>query len=528
MQQQNIGVSGGEFAFDSQRADESYKQQGSEYQVTGDLNEAYSAYKNADSVDPTDAEAAIYAEDLHITLTGSPFVTMVVGTAFDPNADPSDINAARSELQGVYLAQHHINSANLLPDGVKLRVVVLNSGINANGATIAANVLLQEMKNGNVQHFVGIIGWPELAQTHLALAVLKSSGLPFITPTASDNGLSSPGASVFRMVPLDSQQAQELADIAIKQMGATNVVVLSDPRDPVSSAMAVKFAGRVLADQTSVPLSEHSASYTSNADTSFTTIAQAAVTHDHANLIYLSTGQRGGDLDAINLAKAVISVSQTDGVPPPRILVDSRAYTPAFLGLGPSQEVARIDADLGTPLLAGAIYSDLYVETLASVQEWTSLKLPPTVPDLFSNQFSTQYGTPLSPDELPGPNATVILSYDALDMLMSATSVNIQKIKGKIKYPTVTGVRYNILAFTPAHPFIGVGGAISYDLLGNVNGDSPRTDSGPTRAIGVMGFVAFVSTPGDGQLASPEVKYIGGAFDPLCNQQPASCTVTSA
>ena len=530
MQQQNIGLSGGEFAFDTQRTDESYKQQGSEFLVSGDLTDAYSAFKNASSVDPTDAEAAIFAEDLNISLNRSPFVTVVVATAFDPNADPSNIDAARSELQGVYLAQHHINSAHLLPDGVKLRVVLLNSGVNTNGATTAVNALLQEMKNGNVQHFVGIIGWPELAQTQQALAVLRSSGLPFITPTASDDSLTSPQASIFRMVPLDSEQAQGLADIAIKQMGATSVVVLSDPRDPVSSAMADNFASRVQDDQTTVHLSERSSSYTSNANTNFTTIAQEAVTRDHADLIYLSTGQQGGDLDAINLAKAVVSASQAEGVLAPRILVDSRAYTPALLGLGSSQEVPAIHADLTSSLLTSAIYSDLYVETLANVQEWTSLNLPPTVSDFFSNQFSSQYDTTLSPDELPGPNATVILSYDALDMLALASSPNIQKINGngKMTYPTFTQVRYNVLAYTPSHPFIGVSGAISYDLLGNVNGDSPQADTGPTRAIGVMGFVAYVSTPGDGQLASPVVKYVGGDLDPSCNQRSTICTITPA
>jgi serine/threonine-protein kinase len=532
MQEYNIGLSGGEFAFDTQRQDQSYKQQGSENLVTGDLKDAYSAFKNAVGIDPTDAEAAIYAEDLRISLNRAPFVTVVVGTAFDPNADPSDIGGARSELQGVYLAQHHINSAGLLPGGVKLRVVVLNSGASVDNATRAADALLQLWKNGNQQHFIGIIGWPELAQTQQAQAELNSSGLPFITPTVSDNGLASPTASVFRMVPLDSEQAQSLADVAVQRMGATSIVVLSDPKDPVSSSMGVSFAIRALDDQTNVPLSEHPASYTSNVGTNFNSIAQEAVVHDHADLIYLSTGQQGGDLDAINLAKAVISVSQTAGVLPPRILVDSRAFTPALLGLGTSQEATTIRGEIVSPGSSaispggGAIYSDLYVETLANIQEWASLKLPSTAADTFTNQFSSQYGTTLSPDQLPGPNATIILSYDAFDMLAAATSPTIQKSKGRITYPTFTQLRTNILAFTPAHPFIGVSGAISYDLLGNVNGDSSRTDSGPTRAIGVMGFVPFVSTPGDGQLASPQMKYIGGAFDPSCAKSDNDCGLT--
>jgi ABC-type branched-subunit amino acid transport system substrate-binding protein len=522
VQQQDIGLSGGEFAFDTGRPDTGYKIQGSTYLASGDLAAARASFLQAVSVDPTDAEAAIFAEDLQISVQRSPFITVVVGTAFDPTGDPYDIAASRSELQGIYMAQKRINSAHLLPDGVKLRVEVLNSGLESTGATIAADALVAEIKAVNAQHLVGVIGWPEVTQTQLARSELKSTGLPLITPTASDDTMTNFGASLFRLVPLDSVQAQELADVAVKVMHVTSVVVVSDPKDALSSSMANSFTTRVLDDQTS-PINEYTAAYTSNISTDFTSIAQEAVSHDRANLIYFSTGKQGGDVDTINLAKAVISTSQADGVPPPRILVDSRAYTPALLGLGTSQDVDPISKVMYTGgIINSAIYSDLYVESLANVQEWSAMKLSSALSDAFDEQFSTLYDTNLSPDELTGPNATIILSYDALDMLVAASSSSVEKTGTHVVYPTLTEIRDGILAFTPSHPFIGMSGAISYDLSGNVNGDIPNSDNGPGRAFAIMQLVPFAKPLSDGQLASAQVAYVAGGF---CGQE-TTCTLS--
>jgi ABC-type branched-subunit amino acid transport system substrate-binding protein len=524
VQQQDIGLSSGEFAFDTGRPDTAYKIQGSTYLASGDLAAARDSFLQAVSVDPSDAEAAIYAQDLQISLQRSPYITVVVGTAFDPTGDPSDIVASRSELQGIYMAQKRINSAHLLPDGVRLRVEVLNSGLESSGATTAADELVAEIKAGNAQHLVGVIGWPEVAQTELARSELKSTGLPLITPTASDDTMKNVEASLFRLVPLDSVQAQELADVAVKVMHATSIVVVSDPKDALSSSMANSFTTRVLDDQTSVAIPEYPATYTSNISTDFTAIAQQAVSHDRANLIYFSTGEQGGDVDAANLAKAVVSASQAAGVPPPRILVDSRAYTPALFGLGTSQAVDPISKAMYTGgIINSAVYSDLYVEALANVQEWTATKLSSALPDTFDELFSTLYATNLSPDELTGPNATIILSYDALDMLAAASSSGVGKTGTHVIYPTSSEVRDGILAFTPTNPFIGMSGAISYDLSGNVNGDIPNSDNGPGRAFAIMQFVPFAKPLSDGQLASAHVAYVAGGF---CGQQ-TTCTLST-
>jgi hypothetical protein len=325
------------------------------------------------------------------------------------------------------------------------------------------------------------------------------------------------------MVPLNSVQAQELADVAVQQMQATSIVVLSDPKDQLSNSMAYSFITRVNMDQTTAAVSEHSMAYTSGTSMNFQDIAQQAITRYQASVIYLSTGQSGADMDTINLGRAVIAASRAAGVDPPRILVDSRAYTPALLGMGgsPTASYARANA---TP----AVLSDLYIETLASAQAWWFLRLPTTAADAFESAFANQYDTTLSPDELYDPNATVILSYDALDLLSAATSSSFSKSAGAIVYPTLTQVRTGLLSFTTTHPFIGISGAISYDVSGDVNGDLPSADTGPGRAFAILEFVPFVFPLTDGMLASAQIAYVtGGPASTLYCGGPKLCTPQS-
>jgi hypothetical protein len=505
-QQQNIGLSNGDFIFDTQRVNSSFKTQASRYLASGDLTDAHTSFVNAEGADQADAEAAIYAEDVKILLDQAPYVSVVVGTAFDPNATPADIAGARSELQGIYLAQHRIDTAHLLPAGIRVQVLILNSGLTNSGATTAADVVRTQINSGNPQHIIGIIGWPEIAQTQLVRTELKSVGLPLITPTGSDNTMTNSEASLFRMVPQNSVQAAELADVAVNQMQATNIDVLADANDSLSSGMATSFISRVTIDQATVAVTAHLIPYTSGTSMNFQAIAQQAITRDHADLIYLSTGQAGGDIDTINLGAAVIAASSAAHVTPPRILVDSRAYTPGLLGLGgSSSSTASYAKKYATP----DVLSDLFIETLASVQAWYYLNLQSTAADAFDSAFATQYASTLSPDELYDPNPTVILSYDALDLLAAAASPAFSASGGAIVYPTLTKMRGGLLSFTPGHPFIGISGAISYDAAGDVNGDLPA-DSGPGRELAVMEFMPFMDALTDGRLASAQIAYITG------------------
>src|SRR5262249_13550506 len=136
-QSQGIGLSGGEFIFDSARPDNAAKQRGAQALAGGDITRALEAFQSAVTTCQADAEAAIYAADTQIVKDKSPYVTVVAAVAF---SDSDAVAAARSELQGMFLAQQHVNSLDVLPGGLRVRVLILNSGQSPDGATTAADV----------------------------------------------------------------------------------------------------------------------------------------------------------------------------------------------------------------------------------------------------------------------------------------------------------------------------------------------------------------------------------------------------
>src|SRR5581483_7586114 len=235
-QTKNIGLSGGEFVFDTQRPDNDEKARGARALAGQDLTGALAAYQDAVATDPSDAEAAIYAQDLQILIAHQPYVTVIAAVAFgsdddgDAN-DAEDSDSARSELQGIFLAQQHINTFGQMANNLRIRVLILNSGKDPNDAKTATQLVVDQMKRGNPEHFIGVIGWPESAQTQIATSLLNSTELSIISPTASFDGSSTPFSTLFQLVPTDSQQGQLLADTAVSQLDARHILIVADPKN---------------------------------------------------------------------------------------------------------------------------------------------------------------------------------------------------------------------------------------------------------------------------------------------------------
>ncbi|HLJ81849.1 MAG TPA: hypothetical protein VKT52_10210, partial [Ktedonobacterales bacterium] len=237
-QSKGIALSSGDFVLDTQRTDNSIKQSATVALASGDTQTALSDYESAVASDQSDAEAAIYAEDLKIQFSGAAYVTVVAAVAFGA---PTDTALARAELQGVFLAQQYVNSNLLLPGGLHVRVLILNSGPNADDASTACTLLLQQLQAGNAQHLVGLIGWPESQQTELAISVLAPTGLAIVSPTADADALQGNHGNFFALVPTISQQAADLADAAVSNLNAQRILVLGDPQNPQSEAAAGAF-----------------------------------------------------------------------------------------------------------------------------------------------------------------------------------------------------------------------------------------------------------------------------------------------
>ncbi|MGZ3678934.1 MAG: protein kinase domain-containing protein [Ktedonobacterales bacterium] len=448
-QTQGIALSGGEFIFDSNRQDNALKQQGARAIAAGDLATAEIDFQSALTNDPSDAEAAIYIQDVQILRRKQAYVTVVAAVAFG-----QDDMAARAELQGVYLAQERINRYRILPGNLLLRVQVLNSGASVDGATAAANVLLTQIQRGNAQHLIGIIGWPASEQTAVAISVLKPSGLALVSPTATADNLGGTAANFFALMPSDSIQDAELADAAVTQLNAQQIMVLSDPQSPASAASATAFTKRIT-DRYAATVRLDQVRFTTNMTTGFDAIAQRGL-YQGDQLIFLA----GSDQDAARLSQAVTKINQAAGASV-HVLADHRVLTPALLGVGDSPAAGLVR---GRPDALSA----LLVANLADAKAWLRIQ-GGTQSELatFGVDYQVAFGALAEPSGLQEPDATTILSYDAT-RLLAAADVNIAQAKGNTTSPDPTLIRAQILQYGQSHPFFGVCGAVIFSSAGRV------------------------------------------------------------
>lgn len=502
-QTQGIGLSGGEFIFDTSGADAAAKQQGAQALNAGDLATAERAFTQAMAQQQNDPEAAIYAEDVRVLQSGGSYVTVVAAVSY------ADLDLTRAVLQGIYLAQRRANAFDVLPARLQVRVLILNSGQDDSSAALAANLLLQDVQQGNAQHLIGVVGWPESAQTQYALSVLRQPGLALISPTATGVQISGHASAYFPLVPSDAQQAGELAQAAATQLNARQVLVLSDSASPTSVAEGKSFLdaidaiNAINAGGKGATVSTQTASYTSGDANSLHRAASLSNSQGD-DVIFLACGDTGCDNDSLQLAQAAQGIYGT-GSSAPRILVTHQAFTPALLGMGssPVATFARSNA---------AALGLLDVTQLATGDEWQTVGAASGQQPTFVNDFRQQFGSGPLPTGLPGPDAASILSYDALRLLLSAAVRVIHQQGGSIVYPTPTEIRLDgLLQFTSAHPFVGVGGAIAYD---------PGTGDLLDKSLAISSLVPQPN-PGSGPVALPHLIAITGGAQAFCT---ASCT----
>ncbi|MFI5273769.1 MAG: hypothetical protein ACHQ4H_12115 [Ktedonobacterales bacterium] len=483
-QAKGIGLSGGEYIFDTTGADNTAKQQGARALNAGDLRTAEQAFTTAVAQQPEDAEAAIYAEDVRLLLDHAPYITIVAAVTF------ADADQARQELQGVYLAQRHANALDVLPYHLRVRVLVLNSGQDPADATAAANLLLQQVQVGNTQHLAGIVGWPENEQTRAALSALAPSGLAVLSPTASAPNLGGRAASFFPLVPSDTVQAQELALAAATQLGAQRILVLSDPSSATSVAERTSFLSTL---KLYPNVTVQTADYKSGDTQQFQQVA-GLVQYQGDDLIFFAAGDTNADSDSLLLAAAIGGVSSNNGAPP-RILVTHQAYTPALLGIGNSDVAA-------TARNQPSVLRLLDLTLLASPNEWQVAGVSPSAQPSFSSDYNAQFGANAVTGGIPGPTATSILSFDAARMLLAAAVRDTHSTGSAIQYAAPTQVRLRLLQFNATHPFVGVGGALAYTDTGDLAAKSvviarlaPESDSaaGPAAIVEIMAITGGVS-----------------------------------
>ena len=502
-QSKGIGLSGGEFVFDTQQPDHTLKQQGALALGAGDVSGALKAYQAAVASQPSDVEALIYTDDLRILVNKQPYVTVIAGVAFgadDSNGhvDAADSDAARYEMQGIYMAQQRFNKeASSRPGHLRLRVLILNSGSTPSDAQLASNLMLAQIRQGNVQHIIGIIGWPESNQSRLAMAALGASGMPVISPTASANNLKDTAANFYSLVPSDAQQAVDLADAAVNNLHTHRVLVAFDPSDQQNSGNATSFSNRIVTNYTATTTLVARVNYDAasmRGPNAFKQVATAALSQN-ADLIYLVGNQSA----AIFLANAVMQQADLVGQSPPHILVGPQIGMAPFFGIGPDPAAPAAHAN---PQALGLIY----VATLASLSDWQVLGLDAPDARTFSDQFSTLFNSVWGTGDLALPDSLAILTYDATNMLMEAIGRNLTIAKSGVVIPTAQQIRVALGYYTGEQAFVGLGGAVSFS----------NTVHQSNKALGIYELLPIPNAPANAPVVQLQLTAVAGGKAAFC------------
>ncbi|MDQ6660316.1 MAG: ABC transporter substrate-binding protein, partial [Chloroflexota bacterium] len=247
-QQKGLGISDGRFIFDIYNGlpkDEvSFKKQAAQAFQQGDLSGAVNLLTKAINVDPTDGEAQIYNENVHILQSNAPYVTIVLGLPIDKTA--GDLVIARADMQSTFIAQHEINKGQLLPHGLQLRLLVDNSGENNDDVGTVAQFIQNRVNIvGNLEHIIAVVGWPFSSQTINAESIIAAAHIPIVSQTASSVKLSGSSPYFFRVNPPDDLQGSTLGTFAVKNLKAKNILVLRDHSDTYSNSLADAFTRSV-------------------------------------------------------------------------------------------------------------------------------------------------------------------------------------------------------------------------------------------------------------------------------------------
>jgi ABC-type branched-subunit amino acid transport system substrate-binding protein len=423
-----IGISDGTVAFDTNRADGSYKQQAAENLKAGNLGTAQSLWRAALSKDSRDAEAAIYLENSRIG--SQPHITIVVATMLTGTGDL--VSVGRDNLQGAYVAQKEFNDKVSTSGGLPVKLLIANTGSSANNATTVAQQIIQAEKNDST--IVGVSGWPYSSRATNAVPVLTNAQIPSVSSTASSDDLTGISPYFFRVAPTDTMQSGAGAKYAEQTLGAKNVVIFEDPTDAYSRSLAdgfqKQFTGKVLA----------TVNYTEGNRQSVTAALQQAKGQSPTPDLFYFAGY-----------PTDVSVLLEDtSTPNIKVLGGDALYN-----LGGYTQAARVG------------FNRLSFTGFAYPDEWDVLKLSSQKPS-----FYTDYGKAFDPNN-QHPNTygysragyNVTLSYDATLVLLKASS-NIFASNGNKSF-TSADLQKALTNIKGAQAVQGASGVIEFDSNGN-------------------------------------------------------------
>ncbi|GER88334.1 hypothetical protein KDW_24960 [Dictyobacter vulcani] len=229
-----IGLSDGNYAFDTQRTNADYKAKAIQAMAQGNKSQAGTYWNGAINSDSSDAEAHIYQENLRVMSSGNPYVTFVVGTILTG----TNAGVGHDNLQGAYVAQHEWNSKNTL-GSVQIRLIIANTGSDSGNATTVANQIVQAAAKDHT--IAGVMGWSFSSHAENAADILTANHIPMVSATASSDTLSGRSPYFFRVSPSNLTEASVAATYAKNKLKLQKAVVFMDDGDSYSQSLGSDF-----------------------------------------------------------------------------------------------------------------------------------------------------------------------------------------------------------------------------------------------------------------------------------------------
>ncbi len=419
-----IGVSDGTFAFDRQRRDSNLKTQAAEQLSTNNFGSADSLWQQAITEDTNDAETLIYMEDRRILDSGNPYITIVLGTTL--SGDTNSIAVGREATEAAYVAQKEYNTASKLPGGMKVRLLIANSGKVSTYVTAVARQIVKLVQKDKT--IVAVMGWTSTATTLNAIGVLSSAKIPMVANSGADV-LTGRSSYFFRVVPPASVAGRIGAVYAEQTLHARKAAVFVDVKNNFVLGLANGFTNRFTSDGNTIVATEN---YTVGASGTLSVLLQDALSQ-HPDVIYFAgyPGDMGGILAHLQPSD-------------PRVLGGSSLYqlggypAAAQRGLGHLRFTAYSYPDEWNILEPGAKKRPFFADYKADYDP--------------NNQHSA------SPYGFDRPDGTTMELYDAISVLLYGCGIALTA------KPTIIGsdIQHALTQVTGKQAFQGVTSQISF------------------------------------------------------------------
>ncbi len=425
-----IGVSDGSVAFGTRGSDGSLKIQAAQKLASGDPSSAETLWSQAVQLpgESNDAEVLIYLEDQNVLSSGKPYITIVVGTILTG----SNAGVGQDDLQGAYTAQKEYNDGSKLPNGVQVRLLVANAGSNASDANTIAQQIVQAAQTDKT--IVGVMGWPFSSHTLDAIGTMAAAHIPMVSSTASTDALTGKSSYFFRVAPSNQGQAIAGAQYVEQTLHARTAALFIDPANAYSASLGNDFKQKFTSDGNTIVVTEN---YTVGQTSNFNTLLQDAL-KQNPQVIYFS--------------------GYASDVGP--LLTDLPTNTTAqIMGGDALYELS------GYPTSARANFNKLHFTAFAYPDEWEFERIPePAFFIDYAENFDPNVTHTTNPYHYSRPDSDAILSYDAMEALLNASSGALSGTKTTMTPPDL---RLALTKITGANAIQGVSGQIAFGSNGD-------------------------------------------------------------